>query len=223
MDDFRCFLTLDPRYEICMIIFFNDFFVWILSTLNASYFVNNLFNDTMCFHTLDQNHVSHWSAFVFAYYSGVSCWDIGFGKDFSPSNCICLFYICVFVYQCILYLCLSTCLVIQVWASGETLGGLRGDFHCTAHCALPPPPLEFSPPWARGQDPSLSSTTGSGKRAFLSRLSNFISPSRLKPLSCTSHLSHGIRKDFQTQEGPKNCMANKRVRKILSDFCWAPK
>ena len=35
---------------------------------------------------------------------------------------------CVFVYQCILYLCLSTCLVIQVWASGETLGGL----HCTA-------------------------------------------------------------------------------------------
>ena len=227
MDDFRCFLTLDPRYEICMIIFFNDFFVWILSTLNASYFVNNLFNDTMCFHTLDPNHVSHWSAFVFAYYSGVSCWDIGFGKDFSPSNCICLFYICVFVYQCILYLCLSTCLVIQVWASGETLGGLRGDFHCTAlctaHCALPPPPLEFSPPWARGQDPSLSSTTGSGKRAFLSRLSNFSSPRRLKPLSCTSHLSHGIRKDFQTQEGPKNCMANKRVRKILSDFCWAPK
>ena len=37
-------------------------------------------------------------------------------------------FICVFVYQCILYLCLSTCLVIQVWASGETLGGL----HCTA-------------------------------------------------------------------------------------------
>ena len=137
MDDFRCFLTLDPRYEICMIIFFNDFFVWILSTLNASYFVNNLFNDTRCFHTLDPNHVSHWSAFVFAYYSGVSCWDIGFGKDFSPSNCICLFYICVFVYQCILYLCLSTCLVIQVWASGETLGGLRGDFHCTALCTAP--------------------------------------------------------------------------------------
>ena len=137
MDDFRCFLTLDPRYEICMIIFFNDFFVWILSTLNASYFVNNLFNDTTCFHTLDPNHVSHWSAFVFAYYSGVSCWDIGFGKDFSPSNCICLFYICVFVYQCILYLCLSTCLVIQVWASGETLGGLRGDFHCTALCTAP--------------------------------------------------------------------------------------
>ena len=27
-----------------------------------------------------------------------------------------------------MYLCLSTCLVIQVWASGETLGGL----HCTA-------------------------------------------------------------------------------------------
>ena len=25
MDNFRCFLTLDPRYEICMIIFFNAF------------------------------------------------------------------------------------------------------------------------------------------------------------------------------------------------------
>ena len=123
-------------------------------------------------------------------------------------------FVCfIIVYLFISVFCICVYLLVLLFRFGRVVRHWAG---CTA---LPPPPLEFSPPWARGQDPSLSSTTGSGKRAFLSRLSNFKSPRRLKPLSCTSHLSHGIRKGFQTQEGPKNCMANKRVRKILSDFC----
>ena len=136
-------------------------------------------------------------------------------------------FVCfIFVYLFISVFCICVYLLVLLFRFGRVVRHWAGcaETSTAPHSALPtvhcpPPPLEFSPPWARGQDPSLSSTTGSGKRAFLSRLSNFISPSRLKPLSCTSHLSHGIRKDFQTQEGPKNCMANKRVRKILSDFC----
>ena len=131
-------------------------------------------------------------------------------------------FVCfIFVYLFISVFCICVYLLVLLFRFGRVVRHWAGcaETSTALHSALPTPPLEFSPPWARGQDPSLSSTTGSGKRAFLSRLSNFISPRRLKPLSCTSHLSHDIRKDFQTQEGPKNCMANKRVRKILSDFC----
>ena len=106
-----------------------------------------------------------------------------------------LCFICVYLFNSVFCICVY--LLVLLFRFGRVVRHWAG---CTA---LPPPPLEFSPPWARGQDPSLSSTTGSGKRAFLSRLSNFKSPRRLKPLSCTSHLRHDIRKDFKTQEGPK--------------------
>ena len=177
-------------------------FVWILWTLNASYFVNNLFITTK----------------VFSYFGPKSCLALERIR-------VCLLFrfellrhwvwqrlLSLKLYLSVLYLCI--CLSVyfvfvfiylscysglgEWWDIGRV--ARRLPLHRTLHC--PPPQLEFSPPWARGQDPSLSSTTGSGKRAFLSRLSNFISPSRLKPLSCTSHLSHDIRKDFQTQEGP---------------------
>ena len=98
--------------------------------------------------------------------------------------------------------CICVYLLVLLFRFGRVVRHWAGcaETSTALHSALPTPPLEFSPPWARGQDPSLSSTTGSGKRAFLSRLSNFTSPRRLKPLSCTSHLSHGLRKDFHTQK-----------------------
>ena len=73
-----------------------------------------------------------------------------------------LCFICVYLF--ISVFCICVYLLVLLFRFGRVVRHWAG---CTA---LPPPPLEFSPPWARGQDPSLSSTTGSGKRAFLSRL-----------------------------------------------------
>ena len=130
-------------------------------------------------------------------------------------------FVCfIFVYLFISVFCICVYLLVLLFRFGRVVRHWAG-------CAETSTALHCTAPSTVGVFSALGAGTGSftllnnrvRKRAFLSRLSNFISPSRLKPLSCTSHLSHGIRKDFQTQEGPKNCMANKRVRKILSDFC----
>ena len=84
-----------------------------------------------------------------------------------------LCFICVYLFNSVFCICVY--LLVLLFRFGRVVRHWAGcaETSTALHSALPPPPLEFSPPWARGQDPSLPSTTGSGKKAFLSRLSNF--------------------------------------------------